>query len=85
LSLVSCSLLKLYSRFDGKSINDEEAKSDLEYLVNALEKDLKNLSTFEMYRKELQAGKLHWTQVHSEKFWKENVNRMEEEDFWAVK
>jgi hypothetical protein len=72
-------------RLDGKSIGDEEAKTDLEYLVAELEKDLSNLSTFEMYLKELHAGKLHWTQVHSEKFWKENVNRMEEDDFSAIK
>jgi V-type H+-transporting ATPase subunit H len=72
-------------RQDGKSFTDEEANSDLSYLVGELEKDLSKLSTFEMYLKELDAGKLHWTQVHTEKFWKENVNRMEDDDFSAVK
>jgi V-type H+-transporting ATPase subunit H len=37
-----------------------------------------------MYTKEVESGKLYWSQVHKEKFWRENVNRFEENDFSLV-
>jgi V-type H+-transporting ATPase subunit H len=30
-------------------------------------------------------GSLEWSPVHSEKFWKENVKKFEENDFYLIK
>ena len=39
-------------------------------------------SSFELYREEVMSGNLVWSLVHrSEKFWRENVGRFEENNF----
>jgi V-type H+-transporting ATPase subunit H len=39
------------------------------------------LTSFEKYTKELFAEYFTWSPVHSEKFWKENVKKFEDDDF----
>jgi len=46
---------------------------------------MKILTSFEKYTKEINTGELEWGPIHSEKFWKENVKRFEEQDFCHVK
>lgn len=46
---------------------------------------MKVLSSFEKYVKELTGQLLEWSPVHSEKFWKENVKKMEDQDFLMVR
>jgi len=50
-----------------------------------LEKNIKILSSFEKYCKELHSQYLEWSPAHSEKFWKENVKRFEDNDFQLIK
>jgi V-type H+-transporting ATPase subunit H len=50
-----------------------------------LEKNRKILSSFEKYVKEINTEVLDWTPCHSEKFWRENVKRFEEQDFYLVR
>lgn len=50
----------------------------MESVGEILEKNIKILSSFEKYVKELNTDKLDWTPVHTEKFWKENVKRFED-------
>jgi len=60
------------------NIKDEDLKNDMESVGEILEKNIKILSSFEKYVKELNTDKLDWTPVHTEKFWKENVKRFED-------
>jgi len=54
---------------------------DLETLRVSLNKNLVVLSSFDMYKKEVLSGSLDWTPVHrSEKFWRENSHRLEEDN-----
>merc|ERR1712039_70770 len=46
---------------------------------------VQEISNFDRYEKELQTGKLKWGFVHSSKFWSENVNKFETNDFRAIK
>ena len=39
------------------------------------------MTSFEKYTKELFAEYFTWSPVHSEKFWKENVKKFEDDDF----
>ena len=56
------------------------------FLFNeSLMKLLKKIRSFEKYVKELNAGHLEWSPVHSEKFWKENVKKFEDHDFDLIK
>ena len=41
--------------------------------------------SFEKYQKELNSMHLVWSPVHSEKFWKENVKRFEDNDFLMIR
>lgn len=46
---------------------------------------MKILTSFEKYVKELNAQNLTWSPVHTEKFWKENVKKFEENDFLLIR
>lgn len=41
--------------------------------------------SFEKYIKELNGQNLNWSPVHTEKFWKENVKRFEDNDFLLIR
>lgn len=54
--------------------------------MDTLEADLrakiKVMSSFDKYRQEVLSGSLDWTPMHKDpSFWKENVNRFEENEF----
>eukprot|EP00475_Leptophrys_vorax_P043709 TRINITY_DN8504_c0_g1_i1.p1 TRINITY_DN8504_c0_g1~~TRINITY_DN8504_c0_g1_i1.p1 ORF type:complete len:470 (+),score=144.77 TRINITY_DN8504_c0_g1_i1:59-1468(+) len=68
-----------------KGVADEDALADLEMILKSLEHDLNTMTTYEIYLKEVTAGKLHWTQVHTEKFWKENVLKTEDNEFQVIR
>lgn len=46
---------------------------------------MKILSSFEKYQKELHSHHLEWSPVHSEKFWRENIKKFEDDDFKLIK
>lgn len=67
------------------NIKDKDIIEDLEYVGTILEKNLKILSSFEKYVKEINTQVLDWSPVHSEKFWKENVKKFEDQDFLLIR
>lgn len=42
-----------------------------------LEKNIRILTSYEKYEKEINMQLLEWSPVHTEKFWKENVKKFE--------
>ena len=66
-----------------KSHKDEEYEADVKALASVLEKNYRELSTFERWSTEINSGSLRWGVVHTEKFWKENHRFMESDD-WAM-
>jgi len=57
--------------------SDEEVREDLDFISDALAKSMRVLSSLDMYRKEVNSGKLEWTPVHkSETFWRDNVTKI---------
>ena len=60
---------------------------DLDKLYSILHEAHKDLSRFDVYKSEIEAGHLQWGLVHTEKFFKENARLMEgpEGDFALVK
>jgi len=75
-------IMKPIELLTNKNWGDEDIISDLKTLKDDLEKNIVELSTFELYRKEVLSGNLEWSPVHrSEKFWKENSSKFEEENY----
>ena len=97
--LVDAGILKVFKNFFFKliqiskiidtllkgNIKDKDVTDDLEYVGGILEKNLKILSSFEKYVKELNTQILEWNPVHTEKFWKENVKKFEDQDFLLIR
>ncbi|GBG68832.1 hypothetical protein CBR_g3526 [Chara braunii] len=61
---------------------DEDLKDALDSLEESLRVNIKVLSSFEQYRKEVLSGSLEWTPMHKDvSFWSENIKHFEEHDF----
>jgi len=79
--MIDCDIMKPLENLSHKNWADQDIVDDLEVLKEALQKNLVVLSSFDMYRKEVMSGNLEWSPVHrSEKFWRENSHRLEEDN-----
>jgi len=77
--MIDSGLMSYLESISGKSWGDEDIEDDVKVLTDSLQKNIVILSTFEIYKKEVLSGKLQWSPVHkSEKFWKENAARFED-------
>jgi len=68
-----------------KNSGDVEFENDVKGLLEMLQTNYKELSTFDRYTTELQSGDLQWGILHTEKFWKENNRFMELNDWKLLK
>lgn len=67
---------------DVQNWEDEDVTAALEALKEALAANIKLLSSWEKYKKEVLSGSLDWSPMHtSEQFWVENAAKFEERDF----
>ncbi|EZG55426.1 putative vacuolar ATP synthase subunit H [Gregarina niphandrodes] len=64
---------------------DEELSNDIESLQRKFYHSLNQINHFDRYLKELDACKFTPGPLHTEKFWIENVNRFEDNEYDAVK
>lgn len=55
------------------TIKDKDCLSDIEYVGDILDKNLRILTSFEKYEKELINKSFQDGPVHTEKFWREHV------------
>ena len=67
-------------------IADEEIRDDTDYLSKKLELLVNDVSSFDEYAAEVASGRLSWSPVHkSDKFWRENAARLNENNFYLIK
>ncbi|XP_067046578.1 V-type proton ATPase subunit H-like [Acropora muricata] len=86
LSMVQCKLLPILSVLNGKTWADDDIKEDVEIVYEKLNERVQDLSTFDEYAAEVRSGRLEWSPVHkSEKFWRENAQRLNENNFELLK
>jgi len=79
--MLEAGILRPLANLGAKSWGDEDLKEDVTTITAELQKDIVNLSSYDVYKAEVLAGDLDWTPVHrSEKFWRENAIHLEEED-----
>lgn len=50
-----------------------------------LESNIRILSSFDKYVKEINSETLEWSSVHNERFWKENAIKFEANDYQIIK
>jgi len=66
-------LLKIIDTILKGNIKDEELLSSIKDIGTVLESNIRVLSSFDKYIKELNSENLEWSSVHNERFWKENA------------
>lgn len=83
--MIDAGLIKTTDNILKGVIKDEETLQDIEFVGTTLERNMKILSSFEKYVKEIESGVLEWSPVHSERFWRENVRKFETDEFKYIK
>jgi V-type H+-transporting ATPase subunit H len=85
--MISCGVLRALTLLSNKAWGDEDVEGDLRALFNTLEKKVNDLSSFDMYKNELLSKKLDWSSPchRSERFWRQNVLRFEDDDYRCVR
>ncbi|KAK9845572.1 hypothetical protein WJX84_004458 [Apatococcus fuscideae] len=84
--LVESGLPRIVATRKQQSYDDEDMAAALDFLEGKMKEDIKLLSSFEKYRKEVLSGSLDWSPMHTaEAFWKENVEKFEEKDFQTLR
>jgi len=80
--MIDADLMRPLEDYSQKQFADEDLVEDIKTLYEELSKSVVTLSTFDVYKKEINSGKLYWSPVHtSEKFWKENGHHFEENNY----
>ncbi|PFH31809.1 putative vacuolar ATP synthase subunit 54kD [Besnoitia besnoiti] len=64
---------------------DADMYDDIRVATSHLEQKIRQFNNFDRYCNELEKGKLTWSVLHSEKFWRENVMAFENDEFKAIK
>eukprot|EP01006_Ploeotia_vitrea_P014408 TRINITY_DN38918_c0_g1_i1.p1 TRINITY_DN38918_c0_g1~~TRINITY_DN38918_c0_g1_i1.p1 ORF type:complete len:473 (+),score=69.04 TRINITY_DN38918_c0_g1_i1:47-1420(+) len=65
-----------------KTFADPDINKMIDNILEILEKNIDETTSFADYKQEVLSGRLDWTPVHkSERFWKENIKEFESENF----
>jgi len=83
--MVMKGLVAVSKRLSNDKWNDKDITDSLSALLNHLHKDVKQMSSFEQYEKEIKTGQLQRGPVHSPAFWKTNHKQFEKNDFALIK
>lgn len=75
-AMIGSHLLKLLSTLAQRKFKDEDVPKDIEQMTKILESMIKDLSSWDMYVKELNAGALQRTPVHTDLFFKDNISKI---------
>jgi len=85
-TMIACRVNKLVSSFLSQKLTDQEFSEDLQALDAALTSEVTEMSSWDMYKTEVLSGQLDWSPVHhSERFWRENVVRFEDDKWETLK
>ncbi|KAL4502337.1 hypothetical protein ABPG72_011924 [Tetrahymena utriculariae] len=83
--IVDNDLLKVCETLLKGNIKEKEVLDDIQFMGEILEKNIRILTSYEKYEKEINMQLLEWSPVHTEKFWKENVKKFENQDYQMIK
>eukprot|EP01063_Lacrimia_lanifica_P015575 TRINITY_DN22280_c0_g1_i1.p1 TRINITY_DN22280_c0_g1~~TRINITY_DN22280_c0_g1_i1.p1 ORF type:complete len:500 (+),score=230.44 TRINITY_DN22280_c0_g1_i1:66-1565(+) len=69
-----------------RTFGDEDIPLAIQELIEVLEVNVDDLSSYAVYRQEVLSGMLEWSPPHtSEKFWKENIKSLENDNYAPIR
>jgi len=84
--MVSIGLVRTLQTLSKRPFGDPDIKDVIQELLSHLEKMVEDVSSFAEFKQEVLSRRLEWSPVHkSEKFWKENIKRFDEDNFSILK
>ncbi|KAL0486461.1 V-type H+-transporting ATPase subunit H [Acrasis kona] len=84
--LINVSVPRTLLNLQKRNFEDKDILDDLKVLIDLMEVHIDEMSSFDEYRQEALSGHLEWSPVHtSEKFWKENLNKFEQNNFYILR
>lgn len=84
--MVVFGLMPVLEAMQMRKFADEDIPDDVELLHNTLQVNLQTLSSWDVYKTELESSKLEWSPSHkSENFWKDNYKSFEANSCAAIK
>lgn len=83
--MMDVGLLKIIDTLLKGNIKDPEIVNNIKEIAETLEQNIRILSSFQKYVKEINAEYFEWSSVHTERFWKENATKFEENDYQLIK
>lgn len=86
LCMLQSKVKKLIELMQHSQIDDPEIVDDIQFLDTQLETLVMDVSTFDEYTLEITSQRLSWSPAHkSDKFWRENAQRLNENNFFLVR
>lgn len=78
--MIGAGLIKQIDLMKERPWTDPDIVDDLEVLYKLLHENYKDMSTWDLYKSEIESGSLTWGILHTEKFFHENAKLMEGPD-----
>lgn len=86
LSMLQSRVKKILEIMQQVQTDDPEITEDVEFLDKKLETLVMDVSSFDEYTLEITSNRLSWSPAHkSDKFWRENAQKFNENNFFLVK
>jgi len=85
LDIVDTSILEVVQQLEFEKWRDLEIYDDIREVSQLVAVQVSALSNFDKYEKQVKDGHLVWGYLHSNKFWGENVNKFEQNEFGVIK
>lgn len=86
LCMLQSKVKKLVELMQQSQIEDPDIAEDVEYLNKKLETLVMDVSTFDEYTLEITSNRLSWSPAHkSDKFWRENAQRLNDNNFYLIR
>jgi V-type H+-transporting ATPase subunit H len=84
--LIHVSVPRTLSNLAKRNFEDKDILEDLKEVSDTLESHIDEITSFDDFRQEVLSGHLEWSPVHqSEKFWKENLSKFEQNNFYILR
>jgi V-type H+-transporting ATPase subunit H len=83
--MVATGVHKTIDALNSRTWKDDDLINDMDHVKKDLEETIILLSSFEKYQSEILSGRLEWTPVHCEQFFRENSSKFEEKSFSLIK
>ena len=83
-AMVESGILHAIQPLEYEKWRDPELYDSIRNVANRVAAETSKHSNFERYEKELKSGTLRWGFIHSEKFWLENIDKFEQDNFSPV-